>query len=171
VAKLSALAWIGNAAAALCGRHGDVTHRAHGNGCSRQTVYDHAVKVQQAVTDAQRPGPCRDELLQENQRLRDENRQLWDALADTFDCPEDRRRQFAVAAASMGLSLQQTLALLAILLPASLVPSRATLGRWVQHGARRASRLLQVFDHACQGLVVCLGGNAMSLTKAAVVKL
>ena len=156
MATLSVLAWIGNAAAALCGRHGDVTRQAHRNGCSRQTVYDHAAKVQQAVTAARGPGPSCDELLQENQRLRDENRQLWEALEDTFDCSEDKRRQFAVAAASMGLSLQQTLALLAILLPASLVPSRATLGRWVQHGARRASRLLQVLDHACQGLVVCL---------------
>ena len=153
---LSVLAWIGNAAAALCGHHGDVTQQAHGNGCSRQTVYDHAAKVQQALTDARRPGPSREQLLRDNLRLRDENRQLWDGLEHTFDCPEEKRRQFAVAAAAMGLSLQQTLALLAILLPADLVPSRATLGRWVQHGARRAGRLLQVLDHACQGLVVCL---------------
>jgi hypothetical protein len=156
VARLSVLAWIGNAAAALCGRHGDVSQQAHGNGCSRQTVYDHAAKVQQAVTDAQRLGPSRDQLLDEVQRLRDENRQLWDWLAQTFDCPDDKRRQFAVAAAAMGLSLQQTLALLAILLPASLLPSRATLGRWVQRGARRANRLLRLLDHACQSLVVCL---------------
>src|SRR5262249_54757778 len=31
-----------------------------------------------------------------------------------------------------------------------------TLGRWVQRAARRAGRLLQVLDRACQGLVVCL---------------
>jgi hypothetical protein len=149
-------AWISNAAAALCGRHGDVTQQAHDNGCSRQTVYDHAAKVQQAVTDAQRPGPSREQLLQENQRLRDENRQLWDWLAQTFDCPLDKRLQFVVAAAAMGLSLQQILALLAILLPADLLPSRATLGRWVQQAARHAGRLLQVLDHACRSLVVCV---------------
>jgi hypothetical protein len=156
VAKLSVLAWIGNAAAALCGRHGDVTHQAQHHGCSRQTVYDHAAKVQQAVTDAHRPGPSRDQLLLENQRLREENRQLWDWLAQTFDCPLAKRRQFAVTAAALGLSLQQTLTLLAILLPADLLPSRATLGRWVQRDARRASRLLQVLDRACQSLVLCL---------------
>jgi hypothetical protein len=156
VATLSLLAWIGNAAAVLCGRHGDVTQQACHNGCSRQTVYDHAAKVEQAVADARRPGPARDQLLEENQRLRDENRQLWDWLAQTFDCPDDKRRQFAVAAAAMGLSLQQTLALLAILLPARLLPSRATLGRWVQRGARRANRLLRRLDDACQSLVVCL---------------
>jgi hypothetical protein len=156
VAKLSVLAWIGNAAAALCGRHGDVTRQAHGNACSRQTVYDHAAKVQQAVTAAQRAGPSREELLQEVQRLREENRQLWDWLAQAFDCPPAKRRQFAVAAAALGLSLQQTRTLLAILVPADLLPSRATLGRWVQQGARRAGRLLQVLDRACQRLVVCL---------------
>jgi hypothetical protein len=156
VPKLSVLAWIGNAAAALCGRYGDVTQQAQHNGCSRQTVYDHAALVQQAVTDAQQPGPSRDELLQDNQRLRDENRQLWDGLAQTFDCPLDKRLQFVVAAAAMGLSLPQTLALLAILLPADLLPSRATLGRWVQQAARRAGRLLQVLDHACRRLVRCV---------------
>jgi hypothetical protein len=31
--------WIGNAAAALCGKHGDITHQAQTAGCSRQTVF------------------------------------------------------------------------------------------------------------------------------------
>ena len=101
MAKLSVFTWIGNAAAALCGRHGDVTQQAARNGCSRQTVYDHAAKVQQAVTDAQQLGPSRDELLQENQRLRDENRQLWEELEHSFDCPPDKCRQFAVTAAAL----------------------------------------------------------------------
>jgi len=156
VAKLSVRAWIGNAAAALCGRHGDVSRQAHANGCSRQTVYDHAAKVEQVVTGAQQPGPSRAELLQENQRLREENRQLWDWLAQTFDCSLDKRLQFVVAAAALGLSLQQTLALLAILLPADLLPSRATLGRWVHQGARQARRLLEILDRACRPLVLCL---------------
>lgn len=149
-------AWIGNAAAALGGRRGDVTRQAHASGCSRQTVYDHATKVQQALAQAQTPGPSRAQLLQEVRRLREENRQLWHALEHSFDCPPPKRRQFAVAAAAMGLSLQQTLTLLAILLPADLLPSRATLGRWVQHGARRGGRLLRLLDRACQSLVVTL---------------
>jgi hypothetical protein len=56
----------------------------------------------------------------------------------------------------LGLSLQQTLTLLAILVPTALVPSRATLGRWVRQDARRARRLLEVLDGACRALVVCL---------------
>jgi hypothetical protein len=156
VAKLSVLTWIGNAAAQLLGQHGAVTARAQAAACSRQTVYDHAAKVHQAVADAHLPGPSRDDLLQEVHRLRDENRQLWEWLEHTIDCPPEKHQQFAVTAAAMGLSLQQTRALLAILLPAKLRPSRAKLGRWVQQGARRSGRLLRLLDAACQRLVVCL---------------
>jgi hypothetical protein len=156
VAKLSILTWIGNAAAHLCGRHGTVTTQARQSGCSRQTVYDHAAKVHQAVTQAHTLGPSRDELVQQVQHLRDENRQLWDWLAEALDGPKEQRRRFAVTAAAMGLSLQQTLVLLAIIFPAQLLPSRPTLGRWVQHSARRASRLLAVLDAACRPLVLCL---------------
>ena len=153
---LSLRAWIGNAAAALCGRHGDVTTQAARGGCSRQTVYDHADKVQRAVADARLPGPSREQLLEDHRRLRDENRQLWQWLEEALDCPQSRQRHFAVHAAALGLSLQQTLALLALLLPPGRLPSRAALGRWVQAEARQAGRLLQALDRACQALVLTL---------------
>src|SRR6516162_2529442 len=47
--KLSVVTWIGNAAAVLWGRWGDVSRQAETAGCSRQTVYQHARRVQQAV--------------------------------------------------------------------------------------------------------------------------
>jgi hypothetical protein len=78
--KLPLLTWIGNAAAALCGRHGDVTAQARQAGCSRQTVYDHADKVQHALAQAHLSGPSREQLLRECAQLREENRQLWDWL-------------------------------------------------------------------------------------------
>jgi hypothetical protein len=156
VATLSVRTWIGNAYAALWGRHGAVTQQAQDAGCSRQTVYDHADKVEQAVADARLPGPPREQLLQEVAQLRHENRQLWDWLEHTIDCPPDKQRHFATTASAMGLSLTQILTLLAILVPAQRLPSRATLGRWVQHGARRARRLLGVLDRACRPLVLCL---------------
>jgi hypothetical protein len=40
--------------------------------------------------------------------------------------------------------------------PARVLPSRATLGRWVLRDARRAGRLLQVLDKACRTLVLCV---------------
>jgi len=156
VRKLSLLSRLGNAAAVLLGRHGAVSDQARQCGCSRQTVYDHANLVQQALAQAEPPGPSRQELLTENQRLREENRQLWDWLEESFTCPASKRRQFAVQGAALGLSLQQTRTLLAVLLPAALVPGRASLGRWVQAEARRAGRLLALLDEACRSLVVCL---------------
>jgi hypothetical protein len=91
-----------------------------------------------------------------DRRLRDENEQLWEWRTHALDCPLEKQQQFTVSAAAMGLSLQQILTLLAILLPAKRLPSRAKLGRWVQHGAQRAGRLLRVLDAACQRLVLCL---------------
>jgi hypothetical protein len=154
--KLSVFTWIGNAAARLCGQHGDVSEAAEKAGCSRQTVYDHADKVQHAVEDAQLPGPTREQLLAQNARLRQENRELWEAYVDTIDCPPEKLQKFSTAASAMGLSLNQIVALLAILLPATRCPSRATVGRCVNQQARRAGRLLQVLDKACATLVLTL---------------
>jgi hypothetical protein len=158
MARLSLLTWIGNAAAVLCGRHGAITAQTQRAGCSRQAAYEHAQRVQQAVTDLHAGGPCRDELLREREQLREENRQLWAALDQAVDFPEAKQRQFVAVAAALGLSLTQTLVLLAIVLPAACCPSRATLGRWVQDAATRASRLLQVLDASCRRLVskLCL---------------
>ncbi|MBV8430072.1 MAG: hypothetical protein JO244_02845 [Solirubrobacterales bacterium] len=153
---LPLFSWIGNAAAVLCGRHGEVTAAAEQAGCSRQTVYDHAAKVHQAVQDARLPGPSRQTLIEQVAGLQEENRQLWDWLDQALDCPLAKQQQFTVTACAMGLSLSQTLILLAILLPANRLPSRATLGRWVQHSARRAGRLLQRLDRLCRPLILCL---------------
>lgn len=154
--NLPLLTWIGNAAAALLGSHGAVSQQARQAGCSRQTVYDHARKVEEAVRQAQAPGPAPAALLEEVEQLRTENRQLWDWLEEALEGRKEQHRQFTVAAAAMGLSLRQTAALLAILLPPLRCPHPATLGRWVQAAARQASRVLAVLDRACQSLVECL---------------
>src|SRR5262249_58707940 len=92
--KLPLLSWIGNAAAALCGNHGDVTKAAQQAGCSRQTVYDHASKVEKAVADAHLPGPCREQLLHEVALLRKENQELWDAYLEAIDFPQSKQHPF-----------------------------------------------------------------------------
>jgi hypothetical protein len=154
--KLPLLRWIGNAAAVLFGSHGDVTQAAQQAGCSRQTVYDHAQRVQQAVADAQLPGPSRQELLSHIEQLRQNNAQLRGQLAERtefIEFNEDRRKRLAVTANAMGLSLNQIEEVFDILLhdqPGEVVrkpkPSRATIGRWVLAACLLAAAVLRVLD-------------------------
>jgi hypothetical protein len=155
--KLSVLTWIGNAAAVLCGRQGAVTAQAREAGCSRQAAYEQAGRVHEAVTEAHAGGPARAALLAEVAALRDENRQLWQALEQAVDFPEAKQRQFAGLATAAGLSVNQVVALLELLLAAAR-PSRAVVGRWVQEAGRQAGRVLAVLDKACVALArqLCL---------------
>src|SRR5439155_6509835 len=94
--KISVATWIANAAACLCGRYGDVTAQAQTAGCSRQTTYDHAQKVQAAVEAEPAGGPTRQQLLDRVQALHHENIQLWAWLEQTIDFPEAKRQEFTV---------------------------------------------------------------------------
>jgi hypothetical protein len=145
--------WIVDAAAVLAGPRGAVTRRAKDAGRSRQSIYDHAHKVRSAV-EAEQAGPGRDRLIDENRLLRDENSHLWAWLEHTIDFPPERRDEFAVTAAAMGLSLNQIAALLAILLGRHAAPSRSALHRTVQAAGRAAGRVLRVLDERCRALVL-----------------
>src|SRR5512135_2962426 len=85
--RLSVVTWIGNAAAVLLGRWGDVSRQAEAAGCSRQIAYQHARRVQQAVAQQDGDGPTRQGLLDEIQALRRENRQLWEWLSTPSSSP------------------------------------------------------------------------------------
>jgi hypothetical protein len=146
--------WIANAAARWVGTHGTVTATAQQTGCSRQCVYDHAQKVLAAVEAQHDGGPTREELIQENDVLRRENAQLWDWLFQTIEFPPAKQQEFAATALAMGLSLNQILALLAILLGKAACPSRSTVHRWAQAAAAAAGRVLQRLDQAAKTLVL-----------------
>ena len=148
------LGWISNAAACLTGSHGAVSHQARQTGCSRQCAYDHAEKVLAVVEARHGGGPTPEELIRQNEALRRENDQLWDWLFQTIEFPLARQQQFAVTALAMGLSLNQILALLAILLGARAAPSRSTVHRWGQAAATAAGRVLKSLDRSCQALVL-----------------
>jgi hypothetical protein len=152
--KIPLVTWIANAAAALTGTYGDVTLQAEVVDCSRQTIYDHAHKVQAAVADAHDGGPTRAALIAENQRLARENAQLWDWLAQAIEFPPDKQREFTVTATAMGLSLNQVLALLALIVGTHAGPGRSTLHRWIKRAALAAGRVLKVLDAQCQALVL-----------------
>jgi hypothetical protein len=146
--------WIANAAARFRGHHGAVTAQAQQAGCSRQCVYDHAQKVLAAVEAQHNGGPTREELIQENEALRRGNAQLWDWLFQTIEFPKAKQHEFAVTALAMGLSLNQILVLLAILLGAAAAPSRSRVHRWVQAAGRAAGAVLKRLDEAAKSLVL-----------------
>src|SRR5499433_4369925 len=150
VLNVTVATWIGNAAAVLSGTWGAVTRRAHHSGSSRTAVYTHAQRVVQAVTSAQAGGLSYDALWQENERLKAENEALWQAWSEAEALSEAKQRAFAGSGCAMGLSLSQSVTLLAIVLPLGAVPRRAMVVRWVQEAAAQAGRLLVVLDLACQ---------------------
>ena len=149
-------AWIGNAAAVVSGAWGAVTRRAQQSGYSRTVIYEHAERVVQAVANEQASGVSYEELWAENERLQAENEALWQAWSETEDLSESKQRELASAGSAMGLSLTQVVVLLTIVLPSPLVPSRATVGRWVQQSAQQSRGLLEVLDRACQRWVLVL---------------
>src|ERR687891_2271475 len=156
--SLPVVTWIGNAAAVLSGQWGAVSQRAREVECSREAMYQQARRVEQAVAREQAGGPSGEEFLAENERLRDENRTLWALLEEAESLSQALQQKFAATASAMGLSLTQILKLFAIVLPKRCMPSRATVGRWVEQAGSRAGRILKVVDRACQGwgLTLCL---------------
>ncbi len=145
--------YIANAAARFSGRHGAVTRQAQNQGCSRQTVYDHASEVVEAIQVEHSDGPSRQRRLRENEELRRENGQLWDWLNQTIEFPRAKRKEFAVQAAAMGLSLNQIVELLVLILGTREARARSTVHRWVQAACIAAGKVLQRLDRQCKDLV------------------
>jgi hypothetical protein len=152
--KVPLAVWIANAAARLAGTYGDVSRQAEAADCSRQTIYDHAQKVQAAVEVEHAGGPTHAELIQENEHLRQENARLWDWLAQTIEFPPGKRHEFTVTATAMGLSLNQVLVLLAILMGTRARPGRSTIQRWIKVAGQKATRVLKHLDRRCRTLVL-----------------
>lgn len=145
--KLPVRSWILNAAAVVSGRHGAVTQQAEQSECSRETVYEHARKVEQRL--AVEPSVAAAELHAENQRLRQQIAELQRTAEDRTLLDKDTLRQLATTAFAMGISLRQVEDLLGVLLPEDKVPDHSTLGRWVGAEAQRAGEVLAALDPAC----------------------
>ena len=151
--KLPFRTWVRNAASVFSGRYGSVSEQAEQSQCSRQTVYQHARKLKQRLSEASEP----DALIAQ---LRLENRQLRQTIAGPLRHAETRvlldkamLQRFATVAFATGLSLRQIEGLLAVLLPQSEVPDHSTLGRWVQIQAEKAEKILAAIDPACAARV------------------
>jgi len=129
---LSLRTLVRNAAAVFSGRYGAVTRQAEQTGCSRQTVYDHARRVEQrlqpvapAATPAEVPVPT-----------------------PVVSLDEPTRRRLAVTAFAMGISTRQIEDLFRVILPDD-GPDHSTIGRWVADEAKKAEPVLEALDAAC----------------------
>src|SRR5262245_4082869 len=98
--KLPIRTWILNAAAVFSRRHGAVTGQADQAGCSRQTVYQHAHKLERRLAE---PDPeAVDGLRAENQRLHQAIAALRQAAEARPLIDQDTRRRLAITAFAMG---------------------------------------------------------------------
>src|SRR5271157_4605 len=146
--------WISNAAARISGTRGAVSGQGRQVGCSGQAIYEQARKVCDAVADEYSGGPTREQLIRENQALRQENAQLraWADQAVAFTVAI--QQEFSAVAWAMGLSLLQIHVLMAVLQRRSKAPSRSTIGRWVEAAGEAAGRVLKRLDAQCKALVL-----------------
>jgi hypothetical protein len=131
--NLSLRSLVCNAAAVFGKSHGAVTRRAEEVGCSRQTVYEHARRVELRLqTPAPEPEP-------------EPGPVAAPAAGVVFD--EAVRRRFATIGFAMGVSLRQIEDLLRVVLGDD-APDHSTVGRWVKEEAEKAAAVLKVVDAA-----------------------
>src|SRR5262249_43489926 len=112
--KLPVRTWILNAAAVFSGQHGDVTRQADQAECSRETLYQHARKVESRLA-AQPDADAVAELREENQRRREEIAELRRDAEGLVRCDTAAQRRRATTAFAMGVSLRQIEDLLGVL--------------------------------------------------------
>ena len=135
--------WILNAAAVFSGQHGAVSRQAEQAGCSRQTVYQHAHKLEQRLAAE----PTAD-LATEERSGPEAVTAPQPPAGPRILLDKEKLKELATTAFAMGLSLRQIEDLLGVLLPADEVPDHSTLGHWVQAEATRAGAVLAALDPA-----------------------
>ncbi len=149
--KLPVRTWILNAAAVFSEQHGAVTRQAEQAGCNRQTVYQHAQKLEQRLGDEPASEPPADEQPRPAAVTAPEPASGPHVLLD-----KDKLKELTTTAFAMGVSLRQIEGLLGVLLPADEIPDHSTLGRWVQAEGQRAGAVLEALDPACADRVSTL---------------
>jgi hypothetical protein len=150
--------WICNAAAVFSGPHGAVTQQARQAGCGRETVYEHARKVEQRLADPPAEPAALAELRAENLRLHQVIAALESQAEDRIRFDKAKQRELATTAFAMGVSLRQIEEVLDLLLAESDMkpPDHSTVGHWIEEQAEHAGCVLEILDARCAPLVQTL---------------
>ncbi len=130
---LSIRSLVCNAAAVFSKSYGAVSRRAEELRCSRQTVYEHARRVERRLQSPAPAAASEPVVVQ--------------APAAGVVLDEATRRRFAVTAFAGGVSLRQIEDLLGVILGDD-APDHSTIGRWVKQEAEKAAAALKVLDAA-----------------------
>jgi hypothetical protein len=144
--KLPVRTWVRNAAAVFSCQHGSVTQQAEDSQCSRETVYEHARKVEERLAEAASDKSRLAEQEAVIQQLQQQVAHLEARARQPVVLDSVTKRKFATVASALGLSLRQTEDLFQILLPAGQAPDHSTIGRWVRAEEKRAREVLKVLD-------------------------
>jgi hypothetical protein len=131
MSTLSLRTLVRNAAAVFSGCYGEVTRRAEQAGCSRQTLYDHARRVERRLRPAAPAPPPAEEPVS----------------TPAVPLDESTRRRLAVTAFAMGISTRQIEDLFRVILPDD-APDHSTIGRWVADETKKAQPVLAALDAA-----------------------
>lgn len=121
-----------NAAAVFSGCYGAVTRQAEQAACSRQTVYEHARRIEHRLQPA---APAAAPVSSAA------------PVPPATVLDEPTRRRLAVTAFAMGISTRQIEDLFRVIL-ADDAPDHSTIGRWVKDEAEKARSILEVLDAA-----------------------
>jgi hypothetical protein len=128
---LSLRTLVRDAAAVFSGCYGEVTRRAVQAGCSRQTVYDHARRVERRLQPA----------------APDDTPAIAPVSTPAASLDEPTRRRLAVVAFAMGISTRQIEDLFRAILPDD-APDHSAIGRWAGAAAEKARPVLEALDAA-----------------------
>jgi cell division septum initiation protein DivIVA len=140
---------IGSAFFVVCGKYGDVSQFAQGQGISRQYVYREAkqvtVTLEEGTSWRQRIKDLETELAKSRQQVAELQGRL--ALSVVIDA--EKQAEVAAVGQACGVTLPQCRTLLEVLIPGKPL-SVPTLGRRTQAAGEKAGRLLEVLDEQAQ---------------------
>lgn len=149
---------IRNAAAVFAESYGSVTVQAHAAGCSRQTVYKQARQVEHQLDPATTDHRIA-KLQAENQQLRLQLQLARQQLQSTVRGDAEKLHQVATVSFAAGITVRQIALVFATWMDDRPAPRHATIGRWVERAAVKASALLRPLDAACVPLVSTIAGD------------
>lgn len=128
------------------GKYGDVTRYAQERGVCRQSIYNEAAALRNAVATARQESA---ELREQLQQAHQVQAELQARLAQAVVIDAQKQEQLACVGQARGVTLRDCFELLEVLIPGQTL-SVAELGRRTQAAGKKAGELLAVLDEVAR---------------------